>query len=274
VDHANERNAGSFYLMASSQLDPESTQDLAESRQKFAALPETVFSERGYIFGTGPRLQDALGRGFSDGVSIACNSMVKNAPLMQQLNPPVIAVADPIFHSGVSSYAGKFRRFLVEAMDTYNSTLFVPMRDYRVYMQNFDRRFTDRIIGIPFRSADVPNLDLREEFVVTTTGNVMTLFLIPLACTVFETIYTAGFDGRPLEEDDYFWKHDPKSQITDEMENIRVAHPAFFAIDYNDYYREHVDLVARWLDAAEARGHRFINLTASYVPALHARTEG
>jgi hypothetical protein len=81
----------------------------------------------------------------------------------------------------------------------------------------------------------------------------------------------AGFDGRPLSEDDYFWKHDKKSQISNKMTDIQQAHPAFFTIDYNDYYREHVEIVDKWLAAAQQQGHILYNLTPSHVPALQNR---
>lgn len=271
VDHQRERYAGSFYLKASHELYPDDA-DIAESREKFHSIPESVFSDIGYIFGTGPNLQQAMDHDFSDGVSIACNSMLRNRELMEKLNPPLITVADPIFHAGASSYAGDFRRYLVDALDHFESYLIVPMRDYRIYTANLDKRFHNRIIGVPFVTGDDPNLNLHDEFHVTTTANIMTLFLIPLATTFFKTIYTAGFDGRPLEENNYFWKHDPKVQIVERMDDIKLAHPAFFAIDYDEYYLTHIDIVERWLTAAEAKGFMFRNFTQSYVPALKSRT--
>jgi len=271
IDHDSEQFAGSFYLYTTSNIGSQE-REIAESREKFAHLLNYPFKQQGYIFGTGPNLQMVSDFDFSQGTCIACNSMVTNRPLMEQLQPPVITIADAIFHAGCSSYAGEFRRHLLEAMDAFGSYLVVPMRDYRLYMANLPVRYQDRIIGIPFTKRSQPNLDLKKQFDVTTTSNIMTLFLLPLACTFFKTIGMAGFDGRPIEENDYFWKHDPQSQLPEKMNAIQRAHPRFFAIDYDEYYMEHVAVVETWLEAGKHQGHRFTNLTPSYIPALQRCT--
>jgi hypothetical protein len=120
-------------------------------------------------------------------------------------------------------------------------------------------------------TADQPNIDIGENFNVTSTANILTLFLLPLAATFFRRIVIAGCDGRPLDESDYFWKHDKSSQFNDKMAAIRAAHPGFFAIDYNEYYLEHCQTVAKWIDTAERAGKTVENMTPSYVPALRER---
>ena len=271
VDHLVEQYASSFYLKLSSEWGDGQQQILAECQSKFQQLSQTDFRPTGAIMGTGPNLSQVADFDFSNSTNIACNSMVKNVELMHRLTPPIIVISDPIFHAGCSSYAGEFRRHLQWALEEFNSFLIVPMRDYRLYMANLDRKFQSQIIGVPLKSEPNPNLDLRSDFYVSTTSNVMTLFLLPLACTFFSDIYLAGFDGRPLQENDYFWKHDPKSQLTNRMEDIQLAHPAFFQIDYDDYYETHCQTVEAWLGFGESRGKRFLNLTPSYIPALSKR---
>lgn len=272
IDPINEQYSGSIYLYTSSDIGSQA-QELADSKDRFSQMVQELSTDTIYIFGTGPNLQQVSDYDFGDGMCIACNSMVKNKELMHRLNPPLIAMADPIFHAGCSSYAGEFRKYLIESMDTFDSYLVVPMRDYRLYMANLPQKYQDKIIGIPFLTHTEPNLDLTQQFNVSTTANVMTLFLLPLACTLGKSIYMAGFDGRPLDEDDYFWKHDPKSQIVDKMADIKQAHPGFFAIDYNDYYMEHINITDKWLAAAKARGHNLYNLTPSHVPAIQNHAE-
>jgi len=271
VDHHREQFAGSFYLKCSSEFE-DPTKDIEESKEKFASIPRELFLDKGYIFGTGPSLETLTDEDFGDGTALAINSMVKNRPLMEKLNPPIITIGDPIFHAGCSSYAAQFRSYLRDAMQAFGSYLIVPQRDYRLYMANLDRELRSRIIGLPMQPGEVPNLDLNESFHVTTTSNIMSLFLLPVACTFFKDINMGGFDGRPITENDYFWKHDPASQITDRMDDIQLAHPAFFQIDYDDYYLTHCDIVARWLEEGEKQGLTFANLTHSYIPALADRT--
>jgi FkbM family methyltransferase len=275
VDHKHERFAGSFYLRLSAEICSNDA-TVEECKEKFKQIPADHFSKTGYIYGTGPSLQAALDMNLSDGTSIVCNTIVKNKELMRKLKPPIIVFSDPIFHAGCSSYAGDFRRHVLEAMAEFDSYAVVPMRDYCLYMANLVPSLRPRIIGIPIVPPKIapdllPNLNLYKRFQVTPTTSVLTLYLIPLAATFFEKIFILGCDGRPMNQDNYFWKHDPASQLVDRMDEIQVAHPAFFKIDYHDFYLEHCRVVARWLDEAERQGKSFLSLTPSYIPALKCR---
>lgn len=273
IDHGANQHASSYYLKVAERFFPDLQAEYQRaSRKVFARIAARCKSQIGYIFGTGPGLAHAAGHDFSDGVSIACNSMVRNHDLMERLKPPLIVVGDPIFHAGPSSYAAAFRAALIAAMDRYNSDLVVPMRDYHIYLAHLPARFADRICAIPFEPAEAPNLDLTRALHVSTTSNVLTLFLVPLAATFFEQIRIFGCDGRPLDQNTYFWSHDKASQFNDEMGAIQRAHPAFFAIDYDDYYLKHCATLETWLAAAEAAGKQVSNHTQSYIPALLKRS--
>jgi FkbM family methyltransferase len=272
IDPQHVRHAGSFYLKLHEQFEG-LQQDCAErSARIFERISKRCTSKIGYIFGTGPGLAEADDHDFSDGMCIACNSMVRNDELLERIKPPLIVVADPIFHAGPSSYAAEFRKELVKALDRYDADLIVPMRDYHIYRNHLPERFAERIAAIPFEQGDEPNLDLRRSLHVTSTSNVLTLFLLPLAATLFEEIRILGCDGRPLSANTYFWSHDKKSQFNDKMGDIQKAHPAFFAIDYDDYYHTHCKTLEVWLDAAEGAGRSIKNCTPSHIPALLKRS--
>jgi FkbM family methyltransferase len=273
IDHQNVQYAASFYLKIHERFSEFQSHNLATVQRIFERIRQRCTSNVGYIFGTGPGLSQALEKGydFSDGVCIACNSMVRNQALMERISPPLIAIADPIFHAGPSSYAAAFRKELIQALDKFNADLIVPMRDYHVYAHHLPDRFTSRIAAIPFSTDEVPNLNVSQHFHVTATGNILTLFLLPLAATFFKEIRIFGCDGRPMEANDYFWSHDTASQFNDRMDEIKRAHPAFFALDYDHYYSTHCDTLDKWLRVAEAAGKRIQNYTPSYIPALISR---
>ena len=272
VDHLKERYAGSFYLKCVVESDDQYEKNIEESQEKFFELAELMRSEQGFIFGTGPSLSQAYNFRFDNCETITCNSMVKNRTLMEYLKPKVIVASDPIFHAGCSSYAADFRRYLCEAIDYFKSYFVVPMRDYHIYKSNLDDNLRHRLIGIPLKTHPQPNLNLLDEFWVTSTGNVLTLYMFPLATTLFEKIGIMGCDGRPLQDDKYFWSHDASSQFVNKMGAIQDAHGAFFAIDYNEYYLTHCETLKKWLVAAEAKGKEIQNFTPSYIPALQERS--
>ncbi|MFT5424294.1 MAG: hypothetical protein ACI89L_002088 [Phycisphaerales bacterium] len=272
VDDRDWPDASVKWLTISERLAAGQAGALAESQQKFARMAESLGSKRGYVFGTGPGLAQAMDHDFADGLTIACNSMVGNDELMAKLRPPVIVAGDPIFHAGPTTYAAEFRRHLIDAMREYGSWFVCPWRDYRLYLSVLPSDLHDRVVGVPISSDDAPNLDLRTRFEIAGTKNILTLFLLPLALTFCDEVCVAGCDGRPLDEDDYFWKHDPKTQYNEKMADVQAAHPSFFAIDYNRYYLEHCATLARWIEAGEANGKRVVNITPSYIPALLERS--
>lgn len=273
VDRHNVRFEGSFYLKLSHDANTEYEKDLDDSKRKFEKLTDAVSnSRRGYLFGTGPSLAAAMDCDFSDGTTIICNSIVTNVPLMRHLNPRIITIADPIFHAGCSSYAGEFRKHLCNAMDGYDVYVVVPFRDYKVYTKNLPQKYQDRIIGIPLQHIENANLDLTERFVVKSTANVLTLLMLPIAATLFDELGILGCDGRKLEDDRYFWDHHQESQLNEQMQAVREAHPAFFDIDYNDYYLTHCEVLEKWLSEGEKKGIQFKSLTHSFIPALRKRS--
>ena len=272
IDHENEQFAGSFYLKFAESFTDDIYESRRHSKEVFKRIVKRCSKSVGYIFGTGPGLSCANQHDFSDGVSIACNSMVRNHALLERLNPPLFVVGDPIFHAGPSSYAAEFRSELISALDKYDADLIVPMRDYHIYCTHLPERFKDRIAALPFKSGKMPNLDLEKSFHVTTTSNILTLFLIPLATTLFNEVRIFGCDGRPAEENTYFWKHDTASQLNEQMTKIQEAHPAFFAIDYDDYYFTHCQTLEKWLAKAEEHGKSFFNMSPTYIPALLSRS--
>lgn len=276
VDPKKMQYESSLYLKISFELNRHYNEDLNDCKSKFEQLCKDVRrsnNDKCYIFGTGPSLQRAMEPEFTfnDGLAIACNSMVKNKKLLQKLQPKIFVAADPVFHAGCSSYAAEFRKHLVEMLDSYKTYFIVPFRDYRLYISILPEKFHDNIIGIPLEHIKRVNLDLTNKFVVKSTSNILTLFLIPLATTFSNNICMIGYDGRKIEENTYFWGHDKDSQFNEKMNDVKLAHPAFFDIDYNAYYFEHCKVLERWLSTGENLGFKFCNLTFSNIPALQKR---
>ncbi len=277
VDHNNVQSAASFFLKFSSEANQDSEKDLKESQDIFNHFVQKIALEgfeKVYIFGTGPSLDEASRdtNTFDDSITIACNSMVKNQELLKKLKPRLFVASDPIFHAGCSAYAEEFRKNLFISMDTFpESILVVPFRDFVLYRQNLPAKFYKRIVGIPFEHLENTNFDITETFKVKSTGNVMTNLLIPLATTMAKEVYMMGYDGRKIEDNQYYWDHNKKAQFNEQMESIQVAHPSFFTVDYDDYYFEHCETLEKIFTSGEEKGYAFINQAHSYIPALVKR---
>lgn len=272
VDEQRERFATSLFLKAVSEsikLDGYRSR----SQESFERLAAKFTKNRVAVFGTGPSLSDAWNHDFSNVDTIAANSMVKNIGLLDHLKPKLIVCADPIFHAGVSTYAEEFREYLRYAVQRYGCSVMVPERDCHIYQDYFKDDGFD-IFSVPLQKRDEPNYKMLEDFSVTSTGNILTLFLLQLAFSVADTVDIYGCDGRPKSENSYFWSHDKSAQLNDKMDDIQRAHPGFFNISYDDYYDEHCETLDRFLSAAEVTGKTPVSQTFSHIPALIKRQTG
>jgi glycosyltransferase involved in cell wall biosynthesis len=274
VDPNRNRNEGSFYLWFSSWCFPEETKLLLNnSRRAFSRLSMLLGrKKKAYVFGTGPSLAELPETDFSDGNCIVANSIVKNRKLLKRLDPRIIVAADPIFHAGCSTYAAEFRQHLTEVMQEYPKLwLVVPLRDFLIYRSILSPALISRTVAIPFLQDGRYNIDLVNEMAVEPIANVLTLFMLPLAASFHDEIAVAGCDGRPLNENKYFWTHDPNSQFNEQMQTIQNVHPAFFVRSYDDYYSEHCANVERAALSIESARKVVYSITRSYIPALSAR---
>ena len=60
------------------------------------------------------------------------------------------------------------------------------------------------------------------------SGNVFTFLMLPVAFALVDEVDVGGCDGRATTEN-YFWKHNPAIQYSDDlMRDAFAAHPAFF----------------------------------------------
>ncbi len=271
ADEERMNTAPSQMLLAALSLMTDEEERLAESRRKLDVFKQRITLPVGYVFGTGPSLEEAWRYDYSDGHCIVCNSIVKNAALLDKLKPIALMASDPIFHAGPSTYAKAFRQSLVDCMAERDFHLFVPWRDYEIYLNYLPEKFHERIIGVPLFSGDDYNLDLERRFSVLGLPNVLTLLLLPVAATFFDYIGISGCDGRPISQDSYFWGHHKASQFGDQMDAIQRAHPGFFSISYNDYYLNHCAELERVCRAMEQLGKHVNAVTGSFIPALRKR---
>ncbi len=245
--------------------------EVEQCRARFArCIADCGRTEKAYCLATGPSLAAFKETNYEGAISIVCNSAILDEELMEWVRPKFLVFADPIFHYGPSKYAAAFRAKLRESCSRHDYFIIVPMKYYGLLTDAMPE-LRARTIGIPSDKPNGFNLDLLAEFRVFTTANILTYLMLPLASTVARKVYVLGCDGRPLNQDDYFWQHNKRTQINDQMENIQIVHPGFFAIDYNDYYLDHCRLLEELVTEGERTGREYGTVTPSYIPTLERR---
>ena len=273
VDHNRVRYAGSFYIKAGFERGNFShmEEEIDLCREKFNKMTAEIGTvERSFLFLTGPMAALYREFDFRDGLSIICNSTIFDEELLTYIKPRIMTFGDPIFHFGISQYAATFRERLVEVLKRHKFHICIPFNYYRLFTYHFPQ-FKDITIGIPFDYKKPINFDLNQDFYLNPYKNILTMLMLPLAATFSKEIHMIGADGRKKSESEYFWSFNPRTQINDKMSNIREAHPAFFDIDYNEYYEEHIDTLADFLVRGEEAGKTFHMMTPSYIPCLRRR---
>jgi len=271
VDKDARRTESTLFVSAVFEAHPDRELILEKNRKVFAELAARLGRrEKAYLFGTGPSASRYAEFDFSDGISIVCNTIIRDEALMEHVRPRLLVFADHIFHFGPSAYAASFREMACTAAGKYDLTILIPLK-YYAHLCHLCPELAPRLIGVPFDRSIEPNLDLRKQFQLWPIDNILTLFLVPLGFTFAREISIIGCDGRVPADQGSFWKHNAKTQIGELYETVRSTHPGFFNVDYEDYYDRHCENLERWLQAAEAEGVLCQSLVESHIPALRRR---
>jgi hypothetical protein len=252
---------------------------VAQARQKFVdhvqklkvGGPRPV-----YLFGTGPSLQLAGQRSFSDGTVIVCNTIVRDPELWHHLRPTFLTAGDAIYHFGHTAHARAFRADALRRLqESDGRTLFVYPAQFDVIIRSEFREVQSSLVPIPYGEHTDISVDLTKRFSLPSLGNALNL-LLPLGCTLSSDVRLWGFDGR-APSDTGFWANSNRHAYPELMQSIRDSHPAFFADlipEGNEvqYVKDvHGDLLDERLTDAERRGFQFRMLHPSWTPTLQKR---
>lgn len=266
-------------------------------------LDEVAACKRGYVFGTGPSLEQATEFDYDGGFRVVCNTIVKNKPLLEYIKPQLLVFVDEAFFFGPSRYSSEFRQMMLETIRKFQCYIMVP--DYSVpLLLSHHPELETKIIGIQilgffdlsvyeiirllFRNPitmlfflpkltkipghkEVYNFPTIDKFYVGISPSVLTACMLPVVSSVCEEIYIIGADGRKPDEN-YFWTHSPSSQLGDLMQTLFDTHSSLFRdAVYTDNYEKHCTFFEGLLRYGESLGKRYFSLTPSYIPALAKR---
>lgn len=241
------------------------------SKENFQTMKEkNRGKKKAYCFTTGPSFDRYREFDFErDSFKVICNSIVKNKNFLSYINgADLIVFADPVFHFGPSSYAEQFRQDVLKLVDKYDTYALVPDYNMPLLLAHYPH-LEKRLIGMPVKKDfNFPSI---EDFFVKGSANILTLYMLPVASSISETIGILGADGRK-DNEKYFWQHSSSAQYDDKMQSVFKSHPSFFRDrDYKDYYLEHCNFLRQLIKYGERKGKVYYSMTPSYIPALKER---
>lgn len=271
VDANSNTLEGAMWLYAGNSLVIDQSPYLRDSARKWSKLSGQLSGRPSLLLGTGPTIDNLSVENLSKYCVIACNSIVKSRELMDKFQPDIVVFTDPIFHAGWSDYAKEFREALTERFTERPFWMICNARDQYVFRGSLPKGMIERLIAVPQLDTHKFNNDIQRNFWVRSSNNVLTLMMLPVAASLSQEISLAGFDGRPLDANDYFWTHGAKAQFQDKLTSIKADHPAFFNISYDDYYGDFVADCEGIFKSLERAGAQIKALSPSHNPALVKR---
>lgn len=249
----------------SSAIDDISTKNWSLLRAEHVGKPIS------YLFTTGPSIATTRDWKYrTDSVRIICNSMVKDREFLDRTPPHILVFADPVFHFSPNPYASEFRKMAIDTITRYKCYCIVPRSTAALMLHHYPG-ISDKLIAMALHDRQSPSLPTERELEVKATGNILTQFMLPVAGAISKHAAVLGADGRKPDEN-YFWKHNPSTQIGDLMSEAESFHPSFFRDrDYVDYYDQHCARLESVAKLLERSGVKVSTLTPSHIPALRNR---
>ena len=93
--------------------------------------------------------------------------------------------------------------------------------------------------------------------------------MFPISAMISKKIYLGGFDGRDLNEKN-FWKYSETTFQT--LDEHKENHPSFFNDrNINKYYKRHVSNLSRQINDLEKEGYQIYNVTNTNIGILNER---
>lgn len=280
IDVKRNFNAASRFARLAEYCEKSKTY-LQEAHQRFNILVKNLKKQgmdKAYVFGTGPSLERATERDWSDGYRIVCNTIVRDPHLWKHLNPQIIVAGDPIYHFSDTQFARAFRSDLCRRLSETDTYFIYPSHYHQIASRELSE-FSARLIPIPTGKHDILHVNLAEHFFLPQLGNVLPYLLLPAACTLSQNVYLWGFDGR-APNDQLFWANSTKHSYPELLPGLQTAFPAFFdhhvpADNPSKYVNAvHGDVLETRLRAAERSGWSFHMLHESWTPTLQKRYGG
>lgn len=251
------------------------TANLSWAKAKFnSAVKSFSPFSKAYVFGTGPSLDLARDRDWSDGYRIVCNTIVKDVSLWNYIKPHFIIAADAIYHFGNDKFARAFRKDLKQRLEE-TDTYFIYPALFDAIVRLRGEFPSEKLIPVPIISQGNIHYNLQKNFFFPLAGNVLPMQLT-VACTLAKDIKLWGYDGR-APADQLFWTNSPRQHYTELVPDLQKHHPMFYRknvpLGHEKQYitKNFGDSLESFLNTAERKGWSFEMLHRSWTETLEKR---
>ena len=253
--------------------------DMELSRKLFYKYFRKIHKyDKVYIFGTGPSLEKAIERDWSDGYRVVCNTIVRDKELWDHIKPHVIFAGDYNYHFGCAKFAVAFRSDLEKRL-AETDTLFCYPQKCDLLVRKKTNIEESQLIPIP----STPGLSTIHDSIATnftfpSLGNSIS-YMLSLGCALSKNVFLWGYDGR-APTDTLFWQSSPKHYYLEHMPELQQLYPKFFEHylpqkDKDKYVKDYFgDRLENALLQAEKKGWTFTMMHKTWTETLAKRIKG
>jgi len=237
------------------------------SNQNFERLKNLSNFDSVAVLGTGPSYEKARDIFLNRNIEIVtCNSAIYDDELWNK-KCRIICFADPVFHFGISDEAFRFKSKVIERFNNEKFYIICPIVAFPILVDDW-KIDANYIIGFrPIYKNYKIGKDI--QLLSPNTSNVLTEFMLPFSVLISKKIYFGGFDGRNINEKD-FWKYSKTTHQT--LNEHKKDHPSFF-VDRNigKYYKSHIKILNKQVLELESLDYEIYNVTHSNIDILNER---
>lgn len=229
------------------------------------------------VIGNGPSAIKYSSFNVSNTFNIICNTMAKDEVLMSKIKPNLICFGDIVYHLSYHKYSLNMRKDVIKLVERYKTKIVTRSHSVPLLLKHYPE-LKGFLIGIKSDGFNKFNFPSVEKLNTTESSSVSTIFMLPIASSLFKKIFILGLDGKNpevvLEGSERVWEHSINGDYLELKKEVERTHPGcFVSFDkvVNRFLTNDTNSLEEFLRYGESKGRTYISICKSFQMAIKKR---